>query len=739
MRRKLAFAVVVMALAMGSVAQTAVGAGVRYTPGAPGLGDPYYPLDGNGGYDVRHYLLDVKYEPARDRLTGVATIRARATQNLSRFNLDFVGLSVQSIKVDGRTARWSRDAGELTVRPKSGLRKGSTFEVVVRYRGTPETLIDLFGLSGFIHTDDGALVVGEPHVAATWFPANDHPSDKAAFTFRITVPRDLEAVANGILKSKRASGAWRTWVWDAREPMTTYLAGMGIGQFELRSYRAGGIRYWDAVDSTLMADRAPAITPADGSTMLYSEVGEPAYKRLTRTIAVPPGGTDLAFQVDRDTEEAWDFLFVEARTAGGDDWTTLPDANGHTSQDVGACPGFLGANPWLAHYLTDVPPDLGDPDNPDDDIYYPCEPVGSTSPAGAWHAASGTGSGWESWLVTLPNDGATTRLVEVSITYASDQFVQGRGVALDAIVVGTGDGSTSFEADGDQLDGWVAPLTGPEGSADNPNTWTPAATVAALPGLGAAAFSVFDRQPEIIAFEASLFGRYPFSAAGGIVDAVGIGFALENQTRPIYSPFFFTSDVGGTFGVVHELAHQWVGDSVAVERWQHIWLNEGFATYVEWLWSEREGLGTAQEIFDSWAPIPADDEFWNLAIGDPGPDHLFDFQVYVRGAMTLHALRLEVGDADFFRILRLWTTRNAGDNVTTADFIRLAERTSGEGLDALFATWLGSGYPLPVIATARAGSGSWSLEGAPAASQSLAKRLHDRTGRPAALGGTSTR
>ena len=140
MRRKLAFAVVVMALALGSVAQTAAGAGVRYTPGAPGLGDPYYPLDGNGGYDVRHYLLDVKYEPARDRLTGVATIRARATQNLSRFNLDFVGLSVQSIKVDGRTARWSRDAGELTVRPKSGLRKGSTFEVVVRYRGTPETI-----------------------------------------------------------------------------------------------------------------------------------------------------------------------------------------------------------------------------------------------------------------------------------------------------------------------------------------------------------------------------------------------------------------------------------------------------------------------------------------------------------------------------------------------------------------------------------------------------------------------
>ena len=444
--------------------------------------------------------------------------------------------------------------------------------------------------------------------------------------------------------------------------------------------------------------------------------------------------------MDRDTEGGWDFLFVEARTAGGDDWTTLPDANGHTSQDLGACPGFLGANPWLAHYLTDVPPDLGDPDNPDDDIYYPCEPVGSTSPAGEWHAATGTSAGWESWVVTLPNDGATTRLVEVSITYASDQFVQGRGVALDAIVVGTGDGSTSFEADGDQLDGWVAPLTGPDGSADNPNTWTPATTVAPLPGLGAAAFGAFDRQPEIIAFEACLFGRYPFSAAGGIVDAVDIGFALENQTRPIYSPFFFTSDVE------RDLRESCTS-----------WPTSGSATVSPWSAGSTSGSTRASRPMSNGCGRNARASERPRRSSTRGPrsrpttssgaspsatrvlTHLFDFQVYVRGAMTLHALRLEVGDADFFRILRLWTTRNAGDNVTTADFIRLAERTSGEDLDALFATWLGSGYPLPVIATARSGSASWSLEGAPAASQSLAKRLHDRTGRPAALGGTSTR
>ena len=141
--------------------------------------------------------------------------------------------------------------------------------------------------------------------------------------------------------------------------------------------------------------------------------------------------------------------------------------------------------------------------------------------------------------------------------------------------------------------------------------------------------------------------------------------------------------------VVHELAHQWYGDSLAVARWQHIWLNEGFATYAEWLWSEREGLGTAQEIFDFfYGAIPPDDPFWSLVIGDPGPDDLFDFPVYARGAMTLHQLRLAVGDDDFFEILRTWAQSRRGENVTTDEFIALAEKISGQDLDDLFQMWL---------------------------------------------------
>ena len=92
----------------------------RFTPGAAGAGDPYFPLDGNGGYDAKHYLLDLKYNPATDVLEGTATIRARATQNLSRFNLDFDGMTVQSIEIDGRRASWRRDGGELIVTPRDG-------------------------------------------------------------------------------------------------------------------------------------------------------------------------------------------------------------------------------------------------------------------------------------------------------------------------------------------------------------------------------------------------------------------------------------------------------------------------------------------------------------------------------------------------------------------------------------------------------------------------------------------
>jgi aminopeptidase N len=140
--------------------------------------------------------------------------------------------------------------------------------------------------------------------------------------------------------------------------------------------------------------------------------------------------------------------------------------------------------------------------------------------------------------------------------------------------------------------------------------------------------------------------------------------------------------------VAHELAHQWVGDLVRLERWQDIWLNEGFATYAEWLWAEHDGRRTVQERVDDLTDGSSDDEFWDVLPGDPGPDDLFSDAVYERGALTLHALREEVGDAAFRRVLRTWTSAMAGRAVTTADFVAVAEQVSGRQLDRLFQTWL---------------------------------------------------
>ena len=638
----------------------------EFQPGSPGAGDPYFPLDGNGGYDVKHYLLDLAYDPKTDLLEGVATIRARSTQDLSRFNLDLDGLTVRSVKVKGRTAAWTRDAGELSISPASGIPADRRFTTVIRYDGVPKALGGGPIGSGFVHTDDGALVAGQPHGATTWFPANDHPIDKASYSFRVTVPNGLEAVANGTLEGRRTEDASTTWVWEAREPMASYLATAVVGEFDLDAYRNDGISYWDAIDPDLLVP----VEPRTGDQFAISHRSEPSYKRLTRTISVPEGGAELSFWLQRDTEPNWDFTFVEAHTLGKGDWTTLRDLNGHTSSDTGfVCPYWLGLHPFLAHYQS-VKGET-------------CSPTGTT---GKWQAVSGASDGWEQWSVDLSRFAG--RDARVSITYASDDVIQHNGVLVDDVVVSTGAGTTSFEDDDNALDGWSVPGA-PESSRSNPNDWTIGTTTDAPRPLGEKVRTSFARQGEIINFLSDAFGPYPFSAAGGIVDDLqGVGFALENQTRPIYSKDFFYDQEGGDSVVVHELAHQWYGDSLAVARWKHIWLNEGFATYAEWMWSEREKLGTAQEIFDSFYGIPAEDPSWALTIGDPGPKHLFDFPVYFRGAMTLHRLRLAVGDGDFFEILQRWAASRAGDNVTTGQFIQLSEEVSGKNLDGLFDRWL---------------------------------------------------
>jgi aminopeptidase N len=201
-----------------------------------------------------------------------------------------------------------------------------------------------------------------------------------------------------------------------------------------------------------------------------------------------------------------------------------------------------------------------------------------------------------------------------------------------------------------------------------------------------------------------VFGPYPFAAYGVLAVDEPLGFALETQTLTIVGSDTARAGAAAEELLVHELAHQWVGNSVSPSTWKDIWLNEGFATYAEWLWSEDQGLDTTQEIFDFWATVfPPEEGFWQVTIGDPGPDALFDFAVYIRGAMTLHTLRGTVGDAVFFEILESWATSRRDSNVTTSEFIELAEDASGQELDELFERWLSTpGYPLDAVPSAAA-------------------------------------
>ena len=426
-----------------------------FRPGAEGIGDPYFPRYGNGGYDVAHYRLELRYDPDTDRLTGVATITATASQDLSRFNLDLAGLTVRSVQVDGVEARHERDGDELVITPAKGLPRQTRFTTRIDYEGVPEPLISGdFGAGGFMATPDGAIALGQPESASTWFPVNDHPSDKATYDIEITVPEGKSALSNGVPQGTRTVDGWTTWRWSEPEPMASYLATLVIGDYRVRTGEHRG---------------RPMVT------------------------AVASG---------------------------------------------------LAAN-----------------------------------------------------------------------------------AAAEASLARTG---------------------------------------------------------EIADFLADRFGPYPFAAYGGIVVSDDrIRYALETQSRPVYSPVFFRS--GPNDGVVaHELAHQWFGNSVSIRRWADLWLNEGFATYAEWLWAEHDGGEPVSETFTR--EYAATD--WSQPALDPGRAGIFSRAVYKRGALAVHALRLAVGDELFFRILRTWTAERRASNAVTSDLVSVAERVSGQRLGPLFDTWL---------------------------------------------------
>ena len=185
---------------------------------------------------------------------------------------------------------------------------------------------------------------------------------------------------------------------------------------------------------------------------------------------------------------------------------------------------------------------------------------------------------------------------------------------------------------------------------------------------------------EMLPFITEQITPYPFDAYGAVT-VPGVAVPLETQTLSL-----FGGDTPEESLVMHELAHQWFGNSVTVADWQDIWLHEGFAEYFEALWLEQtEGsAGYERKIAEFYAAARPD----LPPPGTPERDTLFNVNVYVRGALVLHALRQETGDAVFFEILRAFYDEYAYSNATTDDFITTAEAVSDESLDDLFEVWL---------------------------------------------------
>lgn len=423
--------------------------------GADGLGDPLYPQLGNGGYDVQHYTIDLTVDVLSNTITGTTNITALATAPLASFNLDLSGLTVTTITVNGAPAAFTRTGYELNITPAVPLPVAQPFTATVAYGGSPEAIADpgipFAGVGWLDYDEDGIYVFSEPSGAMSWYPVNNHPLDKATYTFRITAPEPYVVAANGLLVDEIDHGESRTYVWEAGDPMASYLATINLADFEI-----------------------------------LTEEG-------------PEG---------------------------------LPIIN------------FF--------------------------------PVGRS------------------------------RLLQRNFAPTAD----------------------------------------------------------------------------MIAYYSDLIGPFPFESYGAVVMEAPFGGALETQTRPVFGRM---STIETT--IAHELVHQWFGNSISLARWQDIWLNEGFATYFHHLWTEHT---RGEEVFNAtmrgmYTTIKARRMF---PPGDPPPDDLFGSAVYVRGAWTLHALRLEVGDEVFFEIIRTYYDRFQGGNATTADFIAVAEAVSGQSLDALFQAWL---------------------------------------------------
>jgi aminopeptidase N len=250
---------------MGGGVALAQPANAPSTHGARGAGDPYFPGQGNGGYEVDHYRLRLHYTPSTRMIRGVERIYAHARKDLTRFDLDLrPSMKVATVTVQGAPARFAQPAAlkqELVIWPAKMLHKGHRFQVVVHYAGIGKSIRDPDdSLDGWIKTDDGAFVANEPQGTPTWYAVNDTPRDKATYRISVNVPRPLKAIGNGALQSRVRKGSRTIWTWNLTTPISSYLVTATVGRYHLtRGKTPGGVPYLIAVDPTQRAKADPVL------------------------------------------------------------------------------------------------------------------------------------------------------------------------------------------------------------------------------------------------------------------------------------------------------------------------------------------------------------------------------------------------------------------------------------------------------------------------------------------------
>lgn len=209
-------------------------------PGPVGLGDVYYAELGNGGYDVRHYHLVLDVDVLDNFIRGLAQIQLTATQRLSSLNLELYELQVDEVRVNGERAEFHRQGVEMTIFLPLPADMGDELLVEVLYQGRPgESRDDLPQYSqGWINYGHGILVAGEPTGASTWYPVNEHPSDKATYSYSVTVDARYDVAANGLLTGVEQSNGHSTYHWAIADPIAPYLTTLGIAEFDLEESRS---------------------------------------------------------------------------------------------------------------------------------------------------------------------------------------------------------------------------------------------------------------------------------------------------------------------------------------------------------------------------------------------------------------------------------------------------------------------------------------------------------------------